>query len=78
MSKVLAKWPRSILLTAVLLVVASSAAAGAASAAPPPARCPKDPVTLETLIGLRLERGPLSRTYVVQTNERALECLGSE
>lgn len=78
MSRFLARWPRSILLTAVLLVVASSAAAGAASAAPPPAGCPTDPVTLETLIGLRLERGPLSRTYVVQTNERALECLGSD
>lgn len=57
----------------------------AASASPLPtpgqvAACPTGPVTLETLIGLRDDLGPLSRRYgntLDRLNERALECFGS-
>jgi len=44
------------------------------------AGCPTGPVTLETLIGLRDDPGPLSRRYgdtLDRLNERALECFGS-
>lgn len=61
----------------VLFLALTPAAVGAASAPPLPGGCPSDPVTLDTLVGLRLDGGPLSRTYAVQTNEQALACFGS-
>lgn len=51
----------------------SSVAPSAATT--PPSACPTGPTTIETLIGLRLDDGPLSTRYGARLNERALECL---
>ncbi len=61
----------------------SSTGAAPSSIAPAPsldpaevvAACPPEPITLETLIGLRLDGGPLSDRYLSPVNERALSCL---
>ncbi len=63
---------------------ASSTPSPASTATPtraPAARttdgCPPGPATLEMLIGLRRDIGPLSRRYDDPLNERALQCYGS-
>jgi hypothetical protein len=37
--------------------------------------CPTEPTSIETLIGLRMDGGPLADRYGAQLNEHALECL---
>lgn len=64
---------------------APPAATPAATASPPPtpktvAACPTAPVTLETLIGMRRDPGPLSSRHwnaLDPLSGRALECFGS-